>query len=121
VCDFGIEMDAIKKPFRDVPAKLQEKSGVAQIPATAYMYYDAMWVLAESWLSIARMDSDLLEKNIHFQADTTLVCTVDIGMDEFGDREWGQYQFYTIQGGEFEAVALILFYDWAVDGEFIWL
>jgi len=121
VCDFGIEMDAIKKPFRHVPARLQEKSGMAQIPATAYMYYDAMWVLAESWLSIAKMDADLLKKNIFFKADTTLVCTVDIGMDESGDREWGQYQFYTIQDGTFQAVALILFYDWAVDGEFVWL
>lgn len=121
-CNFGMLLSGIKKPFEHVPDQLKEISGLEKIPITAYYYYDAMWVLAESWFSMAQMDADLLKKNICFKADILSVCSDDIGLDEFGDRKWGMYDYWVIDNEEFENVAIIVFGFWeTVDGEFIWL
>ena len=120
VCNFGIDINGIKEPYTDVPAKLKEKIGTDKIPTEAYYYYDAMWVLAESWLNIAEINHDLLKKNIPFKADTISVCTEEIGLDEFGDRKWGAYDFWCIKNDKFEKSANVIFGDWAIDGELTW-
>jgi branched-chain amino acid transport system substrate-binding protein len=121
VCDFSVDLTQISDPFQQVPTELQEKSGLARIPSTAYYYYDAMWVLAEAWFSMGRMDAGLLKKNIFFKAATNRLCTDEIAMDEFGDRKFGNYGFWRLHDGSFEKVAVMLFGSWAPNGHFEWL
>lgn len=120
VCNFGIDMEQIKEPYADVPAKLKEKLGTDEVPAAAYFYYDAMWVLAQTWLNMYEIEYDLLKKYIPSVASTISVCTDEIGMDEFGDRKWGSYDFWHIENDKFEKSASIMIGDWDVDGKFIW-
>lgn len=121
VCDFSVDLTQTAAPFQQVPTELQKKSGLARIPSTAYYYYDAMWVLADAWFSMGRMDAGLLKKNIFFKAATTRLCTDEIGMDEFGDRKFGNYGFWRLHDGSFERVAMMLFGAWAPDGQLEWL
>jgi len=117
VCNFGIDLSGyIKEPFIDVPDRIKEKAGTDKIPAVAYYYYDAMWVLAESWLNSAEIDFDLLKENIPMVSHVFSVCTGQIGLDEYGDRQWGRYDFWQVEKGEFKYSSAILFGTWTDEG-----
>ncbi len=118
VCNFGINLDSIKKPFAGVPSRLQSLTGSEEVPAAAYYYYDAMWVLAQAWLNTAQSDFILLKQTIPDFAHILSLCSDEIGMDEYGDRTWGQYFFWTWQNGKFEKSAGLVFGDWSLEGQY---
>jgi branched-chain amino acid transport system substrate-binding protein len=118
VCNFGVDVARVKEPFSDVPRRLISKTGTDEVSASAYYYYDAMWVLAQSWLNTAKIDYTLLKNNIPGVAQTMSVCSDEIGMDESGDRRCGQYDFWALKNGKFEKSANIVFSTWNTAGQF---
>lgn len=115
VCNLGIS----GRVDVDFLSRLKQKIGTDNIQATDLYYCDAMWVIAQSWLNISKVDYELFKKNIPVTANWMRGYTGgDLGLDENGDRKWGRYGFWSIKDNKFEKSANIVFGHFAPKGEY---
>ena len=118
VCNPGIDASAISSDFARIPDRIKQLAGTDQTPTAALNYYDAMWVLAQSWLILPETSFDLLKHVIPNIARSAKFSTNQIGLDENGDRMWGQYDFLGMKNGKFIKLAMLQFGDWTTEGQF---